>query len=93
MEKNEKNYQLQVCVLAFFAAGVCSAANWFVATTGSDTSPDARFEFIEARPATGRVGGALSECRLPEIRFEGIPESAVCLGSDGLKPLDAPLPS
>lgn len=37
-----KNHQLQVCVLAFFVAGVCSAANWFVATTGSDTSNDGR---------------------------------------------------
>ena len=52
-------------------------------------SADARFELVEVRPATGCVGGALTECRLPEIRFGDIPESAVCLGSDGLKPLDA----
>ncbi len=52
-------------------------------------SADVCLECVEVRPAVGCIGGVLSECRLPEIRFEGIPESVVCLGADGLKPLDA----
>ena len=59
----------------------------------SRPSTDARFELVEVRPAAGCAGGSLAECLLPEIRFKGIPESAVRFGSDGLKPLDASLPS
>ena len=55
--------------------------------------PQAGFSRVDVFPESIEKEGALSACRLRDIRLTDMPTECVRFGSDGLKPLDAPAAS